>query len=393
MTSSDLQVNSISESLLGKSIDVVITGSIGSVEAVRFLRSLRRLGADVHPWLSKGAKLFTTETAVSWAAARPVTTNFSGTASHIALHDACIVSPASANFISKISNGITDTPESALVASYLGQGKPVLVMPNMHDSLIQAPAVAENLQKISQWTHILQPRQEEGKQKFPEPKELADQVSHVLNKPIKTKVVVCMGTTKGFIDDVRYISNYSSGGLGTAISEELYRWGFTTDVVCGPCEIKPKSFSKMIQVETNEQMLEACQKALVGNSALVMLASVLDFVPEKKLSGKLSSSEELKVEFKKTDKIISQLQPSSGLKVGFKLEAELPLEKASSIAKSYMTKYSLSYMVLNQLSLVSNNRHTAYLFDESGYEECSGKNTIAAKITTHFKKRLSNLEH
>ena len=36
MTSSDLQVNSISESLLGKSIDVVITGSIGSVEAVRF---------------------------------------------------------------------------------------------------------------------------------------------------------------------------------------------------------------------------------------------------------------------------------------------------------------------------------------------------------------------
>ena len=43
-------------------------------------------------------------------------------------------------------------------------------------------------------------------------------------------------------------------------------------------------------------------------------------------------------------------------------------------------------MVLNQLNLVSNNRHTAYLFDQSGYEECSGKNTIAAKITTHFKK-------
>ena len=159
-----------------------------------------------------------------------------------------------------------------------------------------------------------------------------------------------MGTTKGFIDDVRYISNYSSGGLGTAISEELYRWGFSTEVVCGPCEIKPKSFSNMIHVETNEQMLEACQKSLAGNnSALVMLASVLDFVPEKKLSGKLSSSEELRVDFKKTDKIIAQLQPSSGLKVGFKLESELPLEKASSIAKSYMTKYSLSYMVLNQL--------------------------------------------
>ena len=187
MTSSDLQVNSISESLSDKSIDVIITGSIGSVESVRFLRALRRLGADVHPWLSKGAQLFTTETAVSWAAANPVTSQFSGTASHIALHDACIVCPASANFLSKIANGITDTPESALVASYLGQGKPVLVMPNMHDSLLQAPAVSENLKKISKWTHILEARQEEGKQKFPEPKDLADEVSHVLNQPAQTK--------------------------------------------------------------------------------------------------------------------------------------------------------------------------------------------------------------
>ena len=391
MTSSDLQVNSISQSLEGKTIDVVITGSIGSVEAVRFLRSLRRLGANVHPWLSKGAKLFTTETAVSWAAANPVTSNFSGTASHIALHDACIVSPASANFISKIANGITDTPESALVASYLGQGKPVLVMPNMHDSLLQAPAVTENLQKISSWTHILRARHEEGKQKFPEPKELADQVSHVLNQPIKTKVVVCMGTTKGFIDDVRYISNYSSGGLGSAITEELYRWGFIVDVVCGPCELKPKSFSKIYHVETNSEMLAKCQQALSGDSALVMLASVLDFVPTTQFSGKLSSSEELKVEFEKTEKIIAQLHPSSGLKVGFKLESELSVEKASSIAKSYMSKYKLSYMVLNQLSLVSKNRHTAYLFDESGYEECSGKDTIAAKIAVHFKKTITSI--
>ena len=339
MTSSDLQVNSISNSLSGKSIDVVITGSIGSVESVRFLRSLRRLGADVFPWLSKGAFQFTTETAVSWAAAQPVTTEFSGTASHIALRDACVIAPASASIIAKIANGITDTPTSALIASYLGQGKPVLLMPNMHDSLLQAPAVSENLNKISSWIHMLQPRQEEGKQKFPEPKHLADQVSHFLNKPSKLKAVVCMGTTRGYIDDVRYISNYSSGGLGTAISEELFRWGINTHVVCGPCEIKPQSCNILEQVETNDEMTLACKRALKGeNTALVMLASVLDFVPSNKLDGKLSSSEELKVDWKRTEKIISKLNPTSGLKVGFKLEADLPIEKATSIASSYMSK-------------------------------------------------------
>ena len=98
-----------------------------------------------------------------------------------------------------------------------------------------------------------------------------------------------MGTTKGFIDDVRYISNYSSGGLGTAISEELYRWGINTHVVCGPCEIKPKSFNILIQVETNERNARGLRKITLkgGNSALVMLASVLDFVPSKKLEENL----------------------------------------------------------------------------------------------------------
>ena len=51
-------------------------------------------------------------------------------------------------------------------------------------------------------------------------------------------------------------------------------------------------------------MLAKCQQALSGDSALVMLASVLDFVPTTQFSGKLSSSEELKVELKKLKKLL-----------------------------------------------------------------------------------------
>ena len=97
--SSDLLVNLSSDALAGKLIDVVVSGSIGAVESVRFIRSLRRLGAEVQPWLTKGGSMFTTETALSWAAARPCRMSFEGTASHISMGDACVIAPASASML------------------------------------------------------------------------------------------------------------------------------------------------------------------------------------------------------------------------------------------------------------------------------------------------------
>ncbi len=290
--SSDLTVKLTSSALAGKNIDVVIAGSIGAVESVRFLRSLRRLGAEVQPWLTQGGSLFTTETALSWAAAKPCRMSFEGSASHISLGDACIIAPASASILAKIAGGVTDTPASALIASYLGMKKPVYIVANMHDSMYESPFVQENLQKILSYCQVLEARREEGKQKFPEPATLADEVAHRLNKNSHS-VLITMGTTRGYIDDVRYISNYSSGALGSRIAEEFYRQGFLTSVVQGPCPIIPRCYTKLIPVETNVEMGKAvkdCEK--LGLTGAVFAASVLDFVPTQRKSGKIRSSDQ-----------------------------------------------------------------------------------------------------
>ena len=371
MTSSDLQIQPISEALRGLRLDVIVSGSIGAVEAVRFIRALRRLGAEVYPVLTEGGAMFTTETALSWAAARPTVTGFSATASHIFEGDACIVAPASASMIAKTAHGITDTPASALIASCLGLEKPVFLVPNMHDSLSASPAVRENLDKIRVRVRILDARREEGKHKFPDPVRLADEIAHQINltrqsahKPLPP-VMVSMGTTRGYVDDVRYFSNYSSGALGSMVSEEIYRRGIPTTVVCGPCQIKPAVFSKLIDIETNGELLEACRKAVQEDhcAGAVLAASVLDFIPDKKITGKIKSDQDLQVNFIKSSKIIAEINPP--VKVGFKLEANLDEQKALSIAKDYFSRYQLSLMILNQLSDVDSTRHKAFTFENS----------------------------
>ena len=397
---SDLAVERRSDALSGRQIDVVVSGSIGSVESVRFIRSLRRLGAEVTPWLTSGGAQFVTPLALAWAAGREVRQAFTGDASHIALGDACVVAPASANLLGKCANGITDTPATALVASYLGSRKPVLILPNMHDSLAQAPAVSKNRDTLAAMgAQLLAARVEEGKQKFPEPAVLADEVAHRLNhsKAQVAAALVTLGTTRGYLDDVRYLSNYSTGTLGSLIAEELYRLGVETHVVVGPCPRQPRTYTALTEVATNEEMSAAASKALeAGANAAVLAASVLDFQPESRASGKIPSNAnaKLSVNLVRTPKIIAGINPSSGIKVGFKLETALTSVRAEELAREYFAKYQLSLMVINDLSDVDALKHKAYI--ASYNKDCTGielkildgKSAVALAVAGHVASQL-----
>ncbi len=397
---SDLAVERRSDALSGRQIDVVVSGSIGSVEAVRFIRSLRRLGAEVTPWLTAGGAQFVTPIALAWAAGREVRQSFSGDASHIALGEACVVAPASANLLGKCANGITDTPATALVASYLGSRKPVLILPNMHDSLAQAPAVSRNRETLAgMGAELLAARGEEGKQKFPEPAVLADEVAHRLNRSRAKggSALVTLGTTRGYLDDVRYLSNYSTGTLGSLIAEELYRLGIATHVVAGPCPRQPKTFTTFAAVATNDEMSASAQYALQnGAKAAVLSASVLDFKPEHKTTGKIPSqtTERLSINLVRTPKIIAALNPNSGIKVGFKLETALTAARAETIAHDYFAKYQLSLMVINDLADVDGSKHKAYVVTRSDdgkgvvLDYVDGKNAVALAVASHVASRL-----
>ncbi|MCX6118296.1 MAG: hypothetical protein NT027_12195 [Proteobacteria bacterium] len=387
----DLNVEPISDSLVGKTFDVVVSGSIASVESVRFIRSLRRLGATVQPWLTQGGAQFITPLALEWASANKCLTNFSGTHSHICTSDGVIVSPASSNMINRLAKGYTDTPASALIASALGQQKPVFILPAMHDSLSAAPSYQENIVKIETWknVHILSARLEEGKRKFPEPHILADQISHLAltqSRP-KTDILVTLGTNRGYIDDVRYLSNYSSGKLGSLIAEELFRNGFRTHVIAGPSQFRPSNATKLTETISFQDMMNAVtgvnESSLLG---AVFTASVLDYQPDKKLVGKTKSGQSsLHIELVPTEKIISKVTLPGKIKIGFKLETELNLNRASDIAKDYCSKYNLSALICNELSQVDSTRHFAWAIAADGQQtELPSKAMIAKWITKQF---------
>lgn len=376
----DLTVDQISTCLSDKNIDFIVCGSIASIESPKLIRALRRLGAEVRPFQTEGGAMFVTKMALEWAAAKPIVDSFTGLSTHLATSDAIVIAPITADFMAKIALGICNDPASALVQSAIGQGKKIIAFPAMHDSLWNSPATQKNLETSKKWVTFLEPRREEGKRKFPDPDEAADRISHEICKNT-SEVLVTMGPTKAYLDDVRYISNYSSGALGSAIVTELYRHGYSVYCISGPSHIKPKVFNSLIHVETHIEMLEAIHT--ITNTIephLIMAAAVLDYVPKDRLSGKMRSGASGKnIELIPTSKILSQIEPNGKKRIAFKLEPEgSDLEMRS---KEYLNKYSLDYLFANRISAVSSTEHHGTLFSQERSWDLNSKSEIALKLT------------
>ena len=126
------------DSLMGKVIVLGITGSIAAVECFSLIRGLVRRGAEVIPVMTKEAQKLVTPDSLYFASGNQPITELTGLTEHITLMgdrdsaDLLLIYPATANTVSKIANGIDDTPVTSMATVALGEGIPVAIAPAMH---------------------------------------------------------------------------------------------------------------------------------------------------------------------------------------------------------------------------------------------------------------------
>ena len=333
---SKLIKGSLSDSLNGKSIALCITGSVGAVECVALARKLMRHGAEVYTVMSNMAQKIIHPYLMEWATGNAVTTELTGQIEHVALAgkhkdhvDLVMIAPATANTIGKVANGIDDTPVTTTVSSAIGAGIPLIVVPAMHESMYDHPAVIENIEKLrGMGVIIVSPRLEEAKAKIPSIKTIVDHVLATLGpKDLEgTRFVVTAGPTRGWIDRVRFITNPSTGKMGIAVAQELLSRGANVSLIVGPISEKVPEQTDLKRVTTSQEMLESVLSELSKHKidGFVATAAVLDYEPSKKEDSKMpSGAEDLSVKLVPTTKIIEEARKKQKdlFIVGFKVES------------------------------------------------------------------------
>ena len=147
-------------------------------------------------------------------------------------------------------------------------------------------------------------------------------------------ILITAGPTVEKIDDVRFISNFSTGKMGYAIAEKAKEAGANVILISGPVSINPPVDVKVINVVSAEEMYNKSVEFFEKSDYAILAAAVSDFVPLNKVNGKIKKEDagnELILNLVRTKDILAEL--SSRMKpgqkvVGFALESENEIENA-----------------------------------------------------------------
>ena len=182
----DVQTDSLE--LTGKNICLLICGSIAAYKGPDIIRELRKKGASVTAVASKSALDFVTPMALEWTSDNKVISCLTADAEHLGgekVFDIYILAPATYNTINKFAAGIADSPVSVTLSSALGNlesGKSkIFIAPCMHGTMHNSILTASMKKLQSLGVHILKPRQEDGKNKLPEPADLVNSIIQCIN--------------------------------------------------------------------------------------------------------------------------------------------------------------------------------------------------------------------
>lgn len=205
------------------------------------------------------------------------------------------------------------------------------------------------------------------------------------------RILITAGPTREYLDDVRYISNASSGRMGYSLASAALAEGHEVILVSGPVDIKPPQGCEFHAVETTSQMKDVCHECFPGCDGVIAAAAVCDYKPVNRVRGKLAKTgEPISIDMIETDDVLAELGQNKNNHwiVGFALEAENARENALQKLRAK----NCDWIVLNNPSAIGAESNQVEILDHSGHVQASfsgSKTEVALQILKWVHKQLT----
>lgn len=352
--------------LKGKKIVLGVTGGIAVYKAVDLVSRLRKQGCEVRVVMTEHVQQFVTPLTFKEISGNAVATsmwnsNQEFNVEHIALAnwaDAFLVAPATANILAKMTYGIAD---DLLSTTLLAAQAPIVVCPAMNTGMYLNAATQENIAKLqSRGITVMPPASghlacgTSGPGRLPEPQQIVEFMSSFFagreGDLRGLKVLVTAAGTREPIDPVRFVGNRSSGKMGYAVAQMAAERGAEVLLISGPSALAVPPNVKAVQVESTNEMLEACLAAYDGVDIVIKAAAVADYRPRDVADQKIKkkTDDALIVVMDKNPDILKTLgdKKTHQVLVGFAAETQNLLANA----REKVVKKNLDMIVANDVT-------------------------------------------
>jgi phosphopantothenoylcysteine decarboxylase/phosphopantothenate--cysteine ligase len=347
----------------GKRIVLGVTGGIAAYKSAELTREFVKRGADVRVIMTESAAEFITPLTMWTLSGNPVYDDLffvsrEGDIAHINLAqsaDIIVIAPATANIIGKIASGIAD---ELLSTTVMATKAPVLICPAMNANMYENSIVTSNMERLAGVGYYFTGAaygelacKTEGPGRLPPLGDIVEKVESILSEKdlAGEKIVITAGPTREPIDPVRFISNYSSGKMGYALSICARRRGADVTLVSGPTSLDIPADVKFIGVSSAEEMRDAVLKEMEDATIIIKAAAVADYRPKSVSESKIKKGEgEKSLVLERTPDIISEIGDRKGnrILVGFAMETEAVIVNA----RKKLKEKKMDIIVANDLS-------------------------------------------
>lgn len=286
--------------LKDKHVLLGVTGSIAAYKSLELVRLLIKAGAKVRVIMSDDAMRFIGPLSFEALTNTPVISSksesWSNDNNHIHIHkwaDIFCIAPATANTINKLSCGIADT---LLTQTALASPNEIIIAPAANTHMIEHPSTQKSLELLkSRGVFIVESInkllacQDRGKGAMAEPETIFWNIARKLLQESSfadKNCIVTGGGTKEPIDDVRCISNHSSGKMAESLALALYLKGANVTLVSSaPCHLPHLPF-KRVDFQSSKELYETLLSLEPKNDLLYMAAAVSDYLVQEPYNGK-----------------------------------------------------------------------------------------------------------
>ena len=387
---------------------LIVSGGIAAYKSIDLCSSLVKQGNNVKVILTKNAENFVTQLPFQTLTKNRVYTSTfeevdENEIQHIDLTkwaEKIIVAPATANLISKFSNGIADDLATSLMLA-VRDTSAVYIVPAMNTFMYRNPIIQDNMNRlIKLGFNFVEPDSgilacgDVGEGKFPSIEKIESFVFQKVEQDLKgKKVLVTAGPTKEFIDPFRCLTNPSTGKMGISIANECARRGAEVILVSSVDNDTISSKVKKIKITSTNDMFEVVKNNFKDCDFIIKAAAVSDYTPVQVFDKKVKKQDgNLTIEFQRTQDILKYVGDNKTDKqkvIGFAAETNNLIE----YAKEKIVKKNLDFIVANDISKkdigFGSDDNEVYIIDKHDNIkkiDKSNKNNIAKAIVDEISK-------
>lgn len=389
----------LSKKLQKKRILLAITGSIAAVNTIHLARELIRHGADIIPVMTHNATKMIHPDAIEFATGHTPITTLTGKTEHVTYCgliqdpvDLLLISPCTANTISKIAHGIDDTPVTTFATTAIGSRIPIILVPAMHLAMYQHQTIQQNIKHCTHLgIHIIPPNIQKNKAKMPTTHQIVTDILRTLGPQDLTQhnILIIGGTTAEPIDNIRTLTTRSSGITTNTLATNAHERNAQVTLWYGNSTQPPPEHINTTRFTTYDQLSELIHKTdLSQYTTIIVCAAIADYKPHQ-YNGKIPSGQKsLTITLSPTPKLLQTIKtkaPKTKL-IGYKLEPTIKTlqEKTKTLQKTY----NLHLAIGNTSETLGKPTNTILIIDKTGkeYQYTGKKDQLANVILDSIKE-------